>query len=147
MDEAPKLMPASPRPASLQYGGENAAFAFAFDEPLSHLIYAGACGEAAVQLHAACLFLWQAVCCCCQMWGAMFLPCCCQLTQHTFRCCPAAACDVILVPSMFEPCGLTQVGVGRVGWAGLFGWPGVMCLCLYLLNLADSRLSYRRPPF
>lgn len=42
-----------------QYGGENAAFCFSFDEPLSHLIY--------------------------------------------------AACDFILVPSMFEPCGLTQV--------------------------------------
>jgi hypothetical protein len=40
-------------------GGENAAFCFSFDEPLSHLIYAG--------------------------------------------------CDIILVPSMFEPCGLTQV--------------------------------------
>lgn len=43
----------------LQYGGQDAAFCFAFDEPLSHLIY--------------------------------------------------AACDLILVPSMFEPCGLTQV--------------------------------------
>ena len=40
-------------------GGENAAFAFAYDEPLSHLIY--------------------------------------------------AACDIICVPSIFEPCGLTQV--------------------------------------
>lgn len=39
--------------------GENAAFAFAYDEPLSHLIY--------------------------------------------------AACDIICVPSIFEPCGLTQV--------------------------------------
>ncbi len=38
---------------------ENAAFCFTYDEPLSHLIYAG--------------------------------------------------CDLIVVPSMFEPCGLTQV--------------------------------------
>lgn len=43
-------------------GGENAAFAFAYDEPLSHLIY--------------------------------------------------AACDIICVPSIFEPCGLTQVCPG-----------------------------------
>ena len=48
-----------------QYGGENAAFCFAFDEPLSHLIY--------------------------------------------------AACDLILVPSMFEPCGLTQMIAMRYG--------------------------------
>ena len=48
-----------------QYGGENAAFCFAFDEPLSHLIY--------------------------------------------------AACDIILVPSMFEPCGLTQMIAMRYG--------------------------------
>ena len=41
-----------------QTGGENAGFCFSYDEPLSHLIYAG--------------------------------------------------CDFILVPSMFEPCGLTQ---------------------------------------
>jgi len=41
---------------------ENAAFCFAYDEPLSHLIY--------------------------------------------------AAADMVLVPSMFEPCGLTQVGGG-----------------------------------
>jgi starch synthase len=39
--------------------GENAHFAFSYDEALSHLIYAG--------------------------------------------------CDIVLVPSMFEPCGLTQV--------------------------------------
>ena len=39
--------------------GENAHFAFFYDESLSHLIYAG--------------------------------------------------CDIIVVPSMFEPCGLTQV--------------------------------------
>jgi starch synthase len=48
-----------------QYGGDNAAFCFAFDEPLSHLIY--------------------------------------------------AACDMILVPSMFEPCGLTQMIAMRYG--------------------------------
>ena len=48
-----------------QCGGENAAFCFAFDEPLSHLIY--------------------------------------------------AACDLILVPSMFEPCGLTQMIAMRYG--------------------------------
>jgi len=47
------------------HGGENAAFCFAFDEPLSHLIY--------------------------------------------------AACDLILVPSMFEPCGLTQMIAMRYG--------------------------------
>jgi len=40
-------------------GGENAHFAFFYDESLSHLIYAG--------------------------------------------------CDIIAVPSIFEPCGLTQV--------------------------------------
>jgi starch synthase len=45
--------------------GENAAFCFAFDEALSHLIY--------------------------------------------------AACDMILVPSMFEPCGLTQMIAMRYG--------------------------------
>ncbi|KAI7836090.1 hypothetical protein COHA_010018 [Chlorella ohadii] len=48
-----------------QYGGENTGFCFAFDEPLSHLIY--------------------------------------------------AACDLILVPSMFEPCGLTQMIAMRYG--------------------------------
>lgn len=46
-------------------GGENAAFYFAYDEPLSHLIY--------------------------------------------------AACDMIVVPSMFEPCGLTQMIAMRYG--------------------------------
>jgi starch synthase len=46
-------------------GGPNAAFAFAFDEPLSHLVY--------------------------------------------------AAADFILVPSMFEPCGLTQMISMRYG--------------------------------
>jgi len=52
---------------SLQHSmqGENAAFYFAFDEPLSHLIY--------------------------------------------------AACDIIVVPSMFEPCGLTQMIAMRYG--------------------------------
>jgi len=49
--------------ASLQ--GEHAAFCFAFDEPLSHLVY--------------------------------------------------AACDIIVVPSMFEPCGLTQMIAMRYG--------------------------------
>jgi hypothetical protein len=49
----------------LQYGGQDAGFCFAFDEPLSHLIY--------------------------------------------------AACDIILVPSMFEPCGLTQVTSDATG--------------------------------
>lgn len=47
--------------------GENAKFAFAFDEPLSHLIY--------------------------------------------------AAADIVLVPSMFEPCGLTQLIAMRCVWA------------------------------
>jgi starch synthase len=46
-------------------GGPNAAFAFAFDEPLSHLVY--------------------------------------------------AAADFVLVPSMFEPCGLTQMISMRYG--------------------------------
>lgn len=46
-------------------GGSNAGFAFSFDEPLSHLVYAG--------------------------------------------------CDIILVPSMFEPCGLTQMTAMRYG--------------------------------
>jgi len=45
--------------------GQDAAFYFAFDEPLSHLIY--------------------------------------------------AACDIIVVPSMFEPCGLTQMIAMRYG--------------------------------
>ncbi|EFN55259.1 hypothetical protein CHLNCDRAFT_134595 [Chlorella variabilis] len=47
------------------FGGQDAAFCFAFDEPLSHLIY--------------------------------------------------AACDIIVVPSMFEPCGLTQMIAMRYG--------------------------------
>lgn len=67
---APQLLIRSPSPpvqgdfANLaqSMGGQGAAFCFAFDEPLSHLIY--------------------------------------------------AACDFILVPSMFEPCGLTQVSHG-----------------------------------
>lgn len=50
---------------SSEYGGENAAFCFAFDEPLSHLIY--------------------------------------------------AAADIVVVPSMFEPCGLTQMIAMRYG--------------------------------
>lgn len=48
-----------------QLAGDNTGFFFAFDEPLSHLMYAG--------------------------------------------------CDVILVPSMFEPCGLTQMISMRYG--------------------------------
>jgi starch synthase len=48
-----------------ELAGDNSGFFFAFDEPLSHLIYAG--------------------------------------------------CDVILVPSMFEPCGLTQMISMRYG--------------------------------
>lgn len=49
-------------------GGENAHFAFFYDESLSHLIY--------------------------------------------------AACDIIAVPSMFEPCGLTQVQVQAQIYSG-----------------------------
>lgn len=48
-----------------QLGGPNCAFCFAFDEPLSHIVY--------------------------------------------------AAADIILVPSMFEPCGLTQMISMRYG--------------------------------
>lgn len=48
-----------------QLAGDNSGFFFAFDEPLSHLMYAG--------------------------------------------------CDIILVPSMFEPCGLTQMISMRYG--------------------------------
>jgi len=50
-----------------QYGRERAALAFSYDEPLSHLIYAG--------------------------------------------------CDALLVPSIFEPCGLTQMIAMRYGEA------------------------------
>ncbi len=39
--ELPKCCPSVP-----QYGGENTGFCFAFDEPLSHLIYAGQCMSA-----------------------------------------------------------------------------------------------------
>lgn len=55
-------------------GGQNAAFQFKYDEPLSHLIY--------------------------------------------------AACDMIVVPSAFEPCGLTQVCPGRGAYvhAWVIGW-------------------------
>jgi starch synthase len=48
-----------------QLNGSDARFVFAYDEPLSHLIY--------------------------------------------------AAADLLRVPSMFEPCGLTQVGRGEGG--------------------------------
>ncbi|CAD7699185.1 unnamed protein product [Ostreobium quekettii] len=48
-----------------QLSGENASFYFAYDEPLSHLVY--------------------------------------------------AACDIIVVPSMFEPCGLSQMIAMRYG--------------------------------
>jgi starch synthase len=34
-----------------------------------------------------------------------------------------AAADMFVVPSMFEPCGLTQVGLGLAGWlAAGAGW-------------------------
>ncbi len=46
-------------------GGQDAAFQFKYDEPLSHLIY--------------------------------------------------AAADIVIVPSMFEPCGLTQLIAMRYG--------------------------------
>ena len=55
----PLLVQAQFNSLAASLGGENAHFAFFYDESLSHLIYAG--------------------------------------------------CDIIAVPSMFEPCGLTQV--------------------------------------
>lgn len=55
----PGLVQAQFSAVAASLGGENAHFAFFYDESLSHLIYAG--------------------------------------------------CDIIAVPSMFEPCGLTQV--------------------------------------
>ncbi len=58
-------------------GGENAHFAFFYDESLSHLIYAG--------------------------------------------------CDIIAVPSMFEPCGLTQVRLPDVSIIPSFP-TSVVCL-------------------
>jgi glycogen synthase len=68
-----------------QVGGQNAAFQFKYDEPLSHLIY--------------------------------------------------AAADIVVVPSMFEPCGLTQMIAMRYG-AGrahgpLFTRAGFTCLNLH----------------
>ena len=51
---------------------DRARLHFAYDEPLSHLIYAGA--------------------------------------------------DILLVPSIFEPCGLTQMIAMRCGADGILGW-------------------------
>eukprot|EP00983_Pelagomonas_calceolata_P110875 1159722-Pelagomonas_calceolata.AAC.2 len=63
-------------------GGQDAAFCFKYDEPLSHLIY--------------------------------------------------AAADMVVVPSMFEPCGLTQMIAMRYGagvrWChscGVSSWPHI----------------------
>ncbi len=68
-------------------GGENAHFAFFYDESLSHLIYAG--------------------------------------------------CDIIAVPSMFEPCGLTQVI--RLANAALFpALPELMCLPTVISMLSEA---------
>ena len=71
-------------------GGENAHFAFFYDESLSHLIYAG--------------------------------------------------CDLIAVPSMFEPCGLTQVSMALRLW-----WAHQHCGCLggmhYLRMMCAGHMS------
>ena len=45
----------------LQYGGENTGFCFAFDEPLSHLIYAGQCSAQVAAAAVSCL---EAECLC-----------------------------------------------------------------------------------
>ncbi len=78
-------------------GGENAHFAFSYDESLSHLIY--------------------------------------------------AACDIIAVPSMFEPCGLTQVPFltsacqfDRCSISGArFSRPGITCI--YFQGTGDGARS------
>ena len=73
-----------------QLAGENAHFAFSYDEALSHLIYAG--------------------------------------------------CDIILVPSMFEPCGLTQVRAPAPSDAMLVGHCPPWCT-KRSMRLSDARAS------
>ena len=65
-------------------GGQDSAFCFKYDEPLSHMIY--------------------------------------------------AAADMIVVPSMFEPCGLTQMIAMRYG-AGV-------CLCCVCVLPRNMRPAY-----
>ena len=72
-------------------GGENAHFAFFYDESLSHLIYAG--------------------------------------------------CDLIAVPSMFEPCGLTQVSMAARIWWSHRHWGRLGSLMHYLPMICAGHIS------
>ena len=73
-------------------GGPNAAFCFAFDEPLSHVVY--------------------------------------------------AAADFILVPSMFEPCGLTQMISMRYGAVPVVRATGGLRDTVFDLDTEKSRAAW-----